>query len=86
MKGFYKSYHFIEPFIKQSAPPEGSRENLQSIDDRKKLVIPFLLLIFRMVFMNVFSVPVAQHPVLATGGIRRFILDLLHSLMPIDGW
>ncbi|KAJ3115413.1 succinate dehydrogenase complex, subunit B [Physocladia obscura] len=34
---FYKQYKSIEPYLKQKTPPP-ERENLQSIEDRKKLV------------------------------------------------
>lgn len=34
---FFKQYKSIEPFLKQKVPPPEHSENLQSIDDRKKL-------------------------------------------------
>ncbi|KAI9011930.1 succinate dehydrogenase iron-sulfur subunit [Phycomyces nitens] len=34
---FYKQYKSIEPFLKQTNPPAEDKENLQSIEDRKKL-------------------------------------------------
>ncbi|KAI7896111.1 succinate dehydrogenase iron-sulfur subunit, partial [Mucor mucedo] len=34
---FYKQYKSIEPFLKQTNPPTDGKENLQSIEDRKKL-------------------------------------------------
>ncbi|KAI8138404.1 alpha-helical ferredoxin [Fennellomyces sp. T-0311] len=34
---FYKQYKSIEPYLKQTSPPADGRENLQSIEDRKKL-------------------------------------------------
>ncbi|KAK9765538.1 succinate dehydrogenase complex, subunit B [Basidiobolus ranarum] len=38
LNNFYKQYKSIEPFLKQKKPlQEGDRENLQTIEDRKKL-------------------------------------------------
>ncbi|KAI8371494.1 succinate dehydrogenase iron-sulfur subunit [Radiomyces spectabilis] len=37
MTHFYKQYKSIEPYLKQNTPPTDGRENLQSIEDRKKL-------------------------------------------------
>ncbi|GAN05612.1 succinate dehydrogenase iron-sulfur subunit [Mucor ambiguus] len=34
---FYKQYKSIEPYLKQKTPPTDGKENLQSIEDRKKL-------------------------------------------------
>ncbi|KAG0190842.1 succinate dehydrogenase complex, subunit B [Apophysomyces sp. BC1034] len=34
---FYKQYKSIEPYLKQKNPPTDGKENLQSIEDRKKL-------------------------------------------------
>ncbi|KAL9539083.1 succinate dehydrogenase complex, subunit B [Mucor bainieri] len=34
---FYKQYKSIEPFLKQRTPPADGKENLQTIEDRKKL-------------------------------------------------
>ncbi|KAJ3264359.1 succinate dehydrogenase complex, subunit B [Borealophlyctis nickersoniae] len=34
---FYKQYKSIEPYLKQKTFPEPGKENLQSIEDRKKL-------------------------------------------------
>ncbi|KAI7856531.1 succinate dehydrogenase iron-sulfur protein mitochondrial precursor [Circinella umbellata] len=34
---FYKQYKSIEPYLKQTNPPTDGKENLQSIEDRKKL-------------------------------------------------
>ncbi|KAI8642128.1 succinate dehydrogenase iron-sulfur subunit [Parasitella parasitica] len=34
---FYKQYKSIEPYLKQKNPPTNGKENLQSIEDRKKL-------------------------------------------------
>jgi succinate dehydrogenase (ubiquinone) iron-sulfur subunit len=34
---FYKQYKSIEPYLKQKTPPPEGKENLQSIEDRKKL-------------------------------------------------
>ncbi|CDS11832.1 Putative Succinate dehydrogenase [Lichtheimia ramosa] len=34
---FYKQYKSIEPYLKQNNPPTDGKENLQSIEDRKKL-------------------------------------------------
>ncbi|CEP19792.1 hypothetical protein [Parasitella parasitica] len=34
---FYKQYKSIEPYLKQKNPPTTGKENLQSIEDRKKL-------------------------------------------------
>ncbi|CAO3652853.1 unnamed protein product [Mucor fragilis] len=34
---FYKQYKSIEPFLKQRTPPTDGKENLQTIEDRKKL-------------------------------------------------
>ncbi|KAL0077645.1 succinate dehydrogenase iron-sulfur subunit [Phycomyces blakesleeanus] len=34
---FYKQYKSIEPYLKQNTPPPADRENLQTIEDRKKL-------------------------------------------------
>lgn len=38
---FYKQYKSIEPYLKQNTPPADGKENLQSIEDRKKLVSGF---------------------------------------------
>lgn len=38
MTGFYRSYHVVEPFLKQKIPPPTDKENIQLIEDRKKLV------------------------------------------------
>lgn len=38
---FYKQYKSIEPYLKQNNPPTNGKENLQSIEDRKKLVSHF---------------------------------------------
>lgn len=35
---FYNQYKSIEPFLKQKQGPTDGKENLQSIEDRKKLV------------------------------------------------
>lgn len=40
---FYKQYKSIEPYLKQNTPPADGKENLQSIEDRKKLVSGTLL-------------------------------------------
>lgn len=40
---FYKQYKSIEPYLKQNNPPTDGKENLQSIEDRKKLVSHFLM-------------------------------------------
>lgn len=37
MTHFYKQYKSIEPYLKQVKGPEPGHENLQSIEDRKKL-------------------------------------------------
>ena len=37
MSHFYKQYKSIEPFLKQKTLPSANSENLQSIEDRKKL-------------------------------------------------
>jgi len=38
LSNFFKQYKSIEPYLKQKGPgPDSSRENLQSIEDRKKL-------------------------------------------------
>ncbi|KAL9549382.1 succinate dehydrogenase complex, subunit B [Mucor atramentarius] len=34
---FYKQYKSIEPYLKQNTPPADGKENLQTIEDRKKL-------------------------------------------------
>lgn len=34
---FYKQYKSIEPYLKQTNPPADGKENIQSIEDRKKL-------------------------------------------------
>ncbi|KAI9484104.1 MAG: succinate dehydrogenase iron-sulfur subunit, partial [Benjaminiella poitrasii] len=34
---FYRQYKSIEPYLKQKTPPPAGKENLQSIEDRKKL-------------------------------------------------
>ena len=39
---FYKQYKSIEPYLKQNTPPADGKENLQSIEDRKKLVSDFM--------------------------------------------
>jgi succinate dehydrogenase (ubiquinone) iron-sulfur subunit len=39
MTNFYKQYKSVEPYLKQKkALPEGQKENLQSKEDREKLV------------------------------------------------
>lgn len=39
MNNFYKQYKSIEPWLKQKTPPaDPTKENLQSIADRDKLV------------------------------------------------
>lgn len=38
LTNFYKQYKSIEPYLKQTKGPEPGKENLQSIEDRKKLV------------------------------------------------
>jgi succinate dehydrogenase (ubiquinone) iron-sulfur subunit len=35
---FYKQYKSIEPYLKRKDPAPEGKENLQSIEDRKKLV------------------------------------------------
>jgi succinate dehydrogenase (ubiquinone) iron-sulfur subunit len=40
---FYNQYKSIEPFLKQKQGPTDGKENLQSIEDRKKLVSSWLL-------------------------------------------
>lgn len=76
---FYNQYKSIEPYLKQKQGPTDGKENLQSIEDRKKLVSSPPIndryrtpthLYHRMVFTNVFSVPVAPPPALHTGGIK----------------
>lgn len=37
LTNFYKQYKSIEPYLKQKTPPTDGKENLQSIEDRKKL-------------------------------------------------
>ena len=37
MSHFYKQYKSIEPFLKQKTAPPSNSENIQSIEDRKKL-------------------------------------------------
>ncbi|KAI9323843.1 succinate dehydrogenase iron-sulfur subunit [Dichotomocladium elegans] len=37
LTNFYKQYKSIEPYLKQTKGPENGKENLQSIEDRKKL-------------------------------------------------
>ncbi|KAL1928333.1 hypothetical protein VTP01DRAFT_2689 [Rhizomucor pusillus] len=37
LTNFYKQYKSIEPYLKQTKGPEPGKENLQSIEDRKKL-------------------------------------------------
>lgn len=37
MSHFYKQYKSIEPFLKQKTAPPATSENLQTIEDRKKL-------------------------------------------------
>lgn len=38
MSHFYNQYKSIEPFLKQKVEPENGKENLQTIEDRAKLV------------------------------------------------
>lgn len=42
MREFYRNYHSIEPYLKQKGDkqqlPPSERENIQSIEQRKKLV------------------------------------------------
>jgi len=37
LTNFYKQYKSIKPYLQRKDPPEGGRENIQSIADRKKL-------------------------------------------------
>ncbi|KAI8055936.1 succinate dehydrogenase complex subunit B [Syncephalis plumigaleata] len=37
LTNFYRQYAFIEPYLQQKEPPKDGKENLQSIEDRKKL-------------------------------------------------
>jgi succinate dehydrogenase (ubiquinone) iron-sulfur subunit len=38
LTNFYRQYTFIEPYLQQKEAPKDGKENLQSIEDRKKLV------------------------------------------------
>ncbi|KAI9597215.1 mitochondrial succinate dehydrogenase iron-sulfur subunit [Syncephalis fuscata] len=37
LTNFYRQYAFIEPYLQQRDPPKDGKENLQSIEERKKL-------------------------------------------------
>ena len=39
MSNFYRQYASIQPYLqRKDAPPAGTKQNLQSVEDRKKLV------------------------------------------------
>lgn len=45
MTNFYEQYRSIEPYLQKKTPQEyGKEQYLQSIEDRKKLVMPVPLL------------------------------------------
>lgn len=80
MKLFYKQYASIEPWLHTDVKPANNKEHLQHTYDREKLVnelvfIMFknvlLYLFFRMVYMNVFYVPVVLLHALRIGGIPK---------------
>lgn len=95
---FYKQYKSIEPYLKQTVLPPAGKENLQSIEDRKKLVSPFsslymkekvnpdLTFIFRRtVSTSAFFALAALPPALRTGGTRRNTWAPLSSCRPTAG-
>lgn len=83
MTHFYKQYKSIEPFLKQKTEPAGNTENLQSIEDRAKLVR--FIFKSRTDYMSAFSVLAVQLHAQVIGGIQTNISARLCLCKLIDG-
>jgi len=59
MTNFYRQYRSIKPYLQQKTPPP-ERENLQSIEDRAKLVKYFIRFLKFVLFITLFFLLLEQ--------------------------